>query len=188
MGALLSFIYGLGAYAASVVALLYLVGFTGNLLVPRSIDVGPGGPWLDAVLADLALLTVFGLQHSIMARRGFKAWWARVVPPVVERSTFLFATCLALAMLFRFWMPIPVPVVWAIDSPAGAALVWSAFAIGWALVLVSTFLIDHLELFGLRQVYAPLAGAPPAPAAFKTPALYRHVRHPLYAGDRKSVV
>lgn len=182
MGALLSFIYGLGAYAASVGALLYLVGFTGNLLVPRSIDVGPGGPWLHAVLVDLALLSAFGLQHSVMARRGFKDWWTRFVPPLVERSTYLFATCLALAMLFLFWLPIPAPVVWVIDSATGVALVWSVFAIGWALVLLSTFLIDHLELFGLRQVYAPLAGAAPAPATFKTPALYRHVRHPLYVG------
>lgn len=182
MGTLLSFLYGVAAYVLSVVTLLYLIGFSGNLIVPRSVDVGASGAWPKAVLVDLLLLALFAVQHSVMARRGFKNWWTRLVPSAVERSTFLVATCIVLALLFWLWMPIPEPIVWKIDSPAGTALLWTAFGLGWMLVLLSTFLIDHFELFGLRQVYARLRGRAMPAAAFRTPLLYRHVRHPLYAG------
>lgn len=182
MGPLLAFLYGIAAYAAAVATLLYLIGFSGNLLVPRAVDIGTGAPWAEAALVDVLLLVLFALQHSVMARRGFKERWTRVVPAAVERSTFIVATCLALALLFRFWMPIPEPVLWKVDAPAGKALVWAVFGLGWMLVLVSTFLIDHFELFGLRQVYAGLTRRPPPLAAFRTPLLYRHVRHPLYLG------
>ena len=182
MRRLLEFVYGVAAYLASVATLLYFSGFSGNLLVPRSVDVGAGASRLEAVLVDLLLLAAFGIQHSVMARRGFKQWWTRVVPPAVERSTFVLATCAVLALTFRFWIPIDAPVVWRVEHRAGAALLWTVFAIGWLLVLASTFQIDHFELFGLQQVFARLTQRPTPEVRFKTPLLYRYVRHPLYAG------
>jgi protein-S-isoprenylcysteine O-methyltransferase Ste14 len=182
MRVLLSLLYGAAAYAATQAALLYFVGFSGNLIVPKSVDVGGGGPWAEALATDLLLLALFGVQHSVMARRGFKRWWARIVPPAVERSTYGVATCVVLALLFRFWVPIAEPVVWRVEHPAGVALLWSLFGLGWMLAMVSTFLIDHFELFGLRQVIAPLRKRPVPEPVFRTPLLYRHVRHPLYAG------
>lgn len=182
MRGLLSFLYGLAAYVACLATLLYLIGFSANLLVPRSVDVGAGAPWFEAVATDVLLLTLFGAQHSLMARRGFKRWWAHVVPPAVERSTYLVATCAVLALLFRFWVPITAPVVWRIEQGPGVTLLWSLFGLGWWLVLISTFLINHLELFGLQQVHARLTGRALPEAQFRTPLLYRYVRHPLYLG------
>lgn len=182
MRGVLSFLYGVGAYAAGVVALLYLIGFSGNLMVPKSVDTGAGAPWAEALAIDLLLLTLFGIQHSVMARRGFKQWWTRAVPAAVERSTYVLATCIVLALMFRFWLPIASPVVWQVEDPVGAVLLWSLFALGWVLVLVSTFLINHFELFGLQQVFARLTGRALPEAQFRQPLLYRYVRHPLYAG------
>jgi len=182
MSALLSFLYGLAAYAVCLAVQLYWVGFSADLLVPKSVDIGGGAPWPQAVATDLVLLALFGVQHSVMARRSFKRWWTRVVPPVVERSTYVLATCLVLALLFRLWVPIEAPVVWQVDHPVGAAVLWGLFAAGSLMTLVSTWLIDHFELFGLRQVHAKLTGRDVPAAEFRTPLLYRHVRHPLYAG------
>ena len=182
MRRLLSFAYGLAAYVACLATLLYLIGFSGNLLVPRSVDVGTGGTALEAALVDLLLLAMFGVQHSVMARRGFKQWWTRLVPPVVERSTYVVATCAVLALVFCFWMPIEAPIVWHVEQRAAVALLWAVFATGWLLTLVSTFQIDHFQLFGLRQVSARLTGRPVPEARFRTPLLYRYVRHPLYSG------
>ena len=182
MRALLSFLYGVAAYAACQAALLYFIGFSANLLVPRSVDVGAGAPWPQALATDLLLIVLFGVQHSVMARRGFKRWWTRVVPPVVERSTYVVATCIVLALLFWRWVPIAKPVVWQVDQPAGVALLWTLFGLGWLTTLVSTFLLNHFELFGLQQVFARLTGRRPAEGQFRTPLLYRYVRHPLYLG------
>jgi len=182
MSAFFSFVYGVAAYAASLATLVYLIGFSGNLLVPKSVDIGAGAPLAEAVAVDLLLLGLFAAQHSVMARRGFKRWWTRIVPPAVERSTFGVATGLVLALLFWRWVPIAEPVVWRVDSAAAAALLWGLFGLGWAIALVSTFLINHFELFGLRQVYARLGGRTLPETAFKTPLLYRYVRHPLYVG------
>ena len=182
MRALLSFLYGLAAYAACQAVLLYFVGFSANLVVPKSVDGGPGAPWPQAVVTDLALLILFGVQHSVMARRGFKRSWTRVVPPVVERSTYVVATCLVLALMFWLWVPIARPVVWQIEQGAAVALIWSLFGLGWLVTLVSTFLLDHFELFGLRQVFRRLTGRTPPEPRFGTPLLYRYVRHPLYLG------
>jgi len=182
MRGLLSFLYGIAAYAAGVAALVYFVAFTGNLFVPRSVDVGGSAPWPEALGTDLLLLALFGVQHSLMARRGFKRWWTRVVPPAVERSTYLLATCVMLVLLFRFWMPIETPVVWRVEQGAGVALLWSLFGLGWLLMLVSTYLLDHFELFGLQQVFARLTKRPLPEVQFRTPLLYRYVRHPLYLG------
>ena len=182
MRALLSFFYGVAAYLAFQATLLYFIGFSGNLLVPRSVDVGASAPWVEALVTDLLLLTLFGVQHSVMARRGFKRWWMRVVPAVVERSTYVMATCVVLALMFWFWVPIEAPVVWRVENGAGLALLWSLFGLGWLLALISTFLINHFELFGLQQVFARLTQRPMPEARFRTPLLYRCVRHPLYAG------
>jgi protein-S-isoprenylcysteine O-methyltransferase Ste14 len=182
MRGLFSFLYGVAAYATCLAALLYFVGFSGNLLVPKSVDVGAAAPWAEALGVDLLLLVLFGVQHSVMARRGFKRWWTRVVPPAVERSTYVMATSIVLALMFWFWVPITAPVVWQVQSSAGLAVLWSLFGIGWLLVLVSTFLINHFELFGLQQVLARLTHRAMPEPQFKTPLLYRYVRHPLYVG------
>ena len=178
----LSFLYGIAAYVAALAAQLYLVGFSADVLVPRSVDTGPGAPASEALATDLLLLALFGVQHSAMARGGFKRWWTRVVPPALERSTYVLATCAVLALMFRFWLPIDAPVVWRVEHRAGALLLWALFGCGWALALASTFQIDHFELFGLRQAFARPTLHPLPTPRFATPLLYRQVRHPLYAG------
>ncbi len=182
MRALLSLLYGLAAYAAFQLVLVYFIGFSAGLVVPKGVDDGVAAAWPRALGTDLALLLLFGVQHSVMARRGFKRWWIRVVPPVVERSTFVVASCLVLALMMWLWVPIAAPVVWRVERPAGVALLWGVFALGWLVTGVSTFLLDHFELFGLRQVFSQMTGRPLAPPGFRTPLFYRHVRHPLYLG------
>jgi len=182
MRGLFSFLYGVAAYVACLAIQLYLIGFSGNLLVPKSVDFGASAPWAEALGTDVLLLALFGIQHSVMARRGFKRWWTRVVPPAVERSAYVTATCAVLALMFWFWVPIEAPVVWRVQHSAVVALLWGLFALGWSLALVSTFLIDHFELFGLQQVFARLTQRAVPEAQFKTPLLYRYVRHPLYVG------
>ncbi len=182
MRGLLSFLYGLAAYAAGVAALSYFIGFGANLLVPKSVDSGAAASWPGALFVDLLLLALFGLQHSVMARRGFKRWWTRIVPPALERSTYLLATAVVLALLFRFWLPVDAPRAWQVEQRAGVVLLWGLFGLGWLLVLASTFMIDHFELFGLQQVWARLTGRPAPESKFRTPLMYRFVRHPLYLG------
>ena len=182
MRGLLSFFYGVAAYVACLFALVYSIGFSGNLFVPRSVDIGPSAPWVEALGTDLLLLALFGVQHSVMARRSFKRWWTRIVPPAVERSTYVVATCVVQALMFCFWLPIQAPVVWQVEHSGAIALLWSVFGLGWVLVLVSTFLINHFELFGLQQVFARLTGREMPGTQFRTPLLYRYVRHPLYLG------
>ena len=182
MRGILSFLYGVAAYVACLAALLYFVAFSGNLFVPKSVDVGGSAPWLEALVTDLLLLALFGLQHSVMARQGFKRWWTRIVPPPVERSTFVVATCAVLALMFWFWVPITTPVVWQVERTAGVSILWTLFGLGWVLVVVSTFLLNHFELFGLQQVFARLTNRAMPEAQFRTPLLYRYVRHPLYLG------
>ena len=182
MRGLVSFLYGVAAYVACLAALLYFIGFSGNLLVPKSVDLGASAPLVEALGTDLLLVALFGIQHSVMARRGFKRWWTCVVPPAVERSTYMVATCAVLALMFRFWVPIEAPVVWQVEHRAGMALLWGLFGLGWLLVLGSTFLINHFELFGLQQVFARLRQRVVPDAQFRTPLLYRYVRHPLYVG------
>lgn len=182
MGALLSFLYGLAAYGACLAALLYLVAFTGNLPVPLTVDRGPAMPWPQAVLVDLLLLALFGVQHSVMARRSFKRWWTGFVHPAVERSTYVLATSAVLAVLYVEWHPLASPIVWRADNPMSAQLLTLLFWLGWALVLLSSFLINHFELFGLQQVFARLTKRRIAAMEFRTPLLYRFVRHPLYLG------
>jgi protein-S-isoprenylcysteine O-methyltransferase Ste14 len=182
MSALLMFLYGVASYAFFFGTFTYTIAFIGNLPpAPRTIDLGPPTPAGIAVLVNLALLAVFAVQHSVMARRGFKRWWTRIVPETIERSTYVLAATLALALLLWQWRPMPA-LVWSIEQPAAVVAVDIVFWLGWVVLFTSTFLINHFELFGLRQVFARLAGLESRPAEFRTPFLYRHVRHPLYLG------
>jgi protein-S-isoprenylcysteine O-methyltransferase Ste14 len=180
MGRIVAFAYGLVSYAIFFATFLYAVGFVGNF-VPQGMDAPPVSPLGTSLLVNIALLGLFALQHSVMARPAFKRVWTRVVPEPVERSTYVLASSLALIVLFWQWRPLG-GVVWDIQSPAGRAAMYAAFAFGWGLVLVTTFLINHFDLFGLRQVWLHLQGRPYEPLPFKMPALYRVVRHPLYVG------
>ncbi|HSQ81373.1 MAG TPA: NnrU family protein [Casimicrobiaceae bacterium] len=182
MTAILTFLYGLIAYAVGVGALAYFIGFCGDVLVPKSVDSGTAGTLAEAVCMDVLLLSLFALQHSAMARPAFKRWWTRIVPQSVERSTYLLATSVVLGVLIWQWRPIPAPIVWRIENGDAVRLLWTVFGLGWTMTLVSTFLINHFELFGLQQVFARLTGRTiPAPE-FRTPLFYRYVRHPLYLG------
>lgn len=174
-------LFGVLAYGVFFATFLYLIAFVGNLpLVPRTVDRGPLADPAFALATDLALIALFGLQHSVMARQGFKRAWTRIVPEPIERSMFVLCSSLVLLLLFACWRPI-TGAVWQ-SGGMGAVLLWAAFALGWLIVLLSTFLLDHFELFGLSQVYVHLRGRVlPAPA-FRQPLFYRVVRHPLYSG------
>ncbi len=178
---ILAFVYGAVAYAIFFGTFLYAIGFVGNFLVPRSMDGEQTLSTGTAVLVNLALLAVFALQHSVMARPAFKRWWTRYVPQPAERSTYTLFSSLALILLFGFWQPIGL-VVWDVQDPAGRTALYALCASGWLLVLFSTFLINHFDLFGLRQVWLYLRGREYTPLRFGTPVLYRYVRHPLYVG------
>jgi len=175
------FIYGVLSYAVFFATFLYAIGFVGNVLVPKSIDSAPTAPLSIALLTNLALLGLFAVQHSVMARPAFKRRWTRIVPESAERSTYTLLSSVALIALFYFWKPLG-GVVWSVTSPLGQTLLYAGCAFGWGLVLFSTFLINHFDLFGLRQVWLQLLGKPYRPPPFKTPVLYRYVRHPLYVG------
>jgi protein-S-isoprenylcysteine O-methyltransferase Ste14 len=175
------FAYGLASYVVFLGTFLYVIGFVGNILVPKSIDSEPVMPFGPALLIDLALLAVFAVQHSLMARPFFKRWITRYVPEEAERSTYVLAASLALILLVRFWQPLG-GVVWQAEHPGAIAVIYGVFAMGWLLVLVSTFLINHFDLFGLRQSWLALRGIPYRPVTFRQPWLYRQVRHPLYLG------
>jgi protein-S-isoprenylcysteine O-methyltransferase Ste14 len=175
------FIYGVLSYAVFFATFLYAIGFVGNLWVPKSMDSAPQLPFMTALLTDLALLGLFAIQHSVMARPAFKRWWTRIVPPAAERSTYVLFSSVALILLFAYWQPLG-GVVWNVTAPLGQVLLYAGFAFGWALVLVSTFLINHFDLFGLRQVWLELLGKPYQPLQFGMPLFYRYVRHPLYVG------
>lgn len=176
-----TFTYGVVCYAIFFGTFVYAVGFVGNFMVPKSIDSTPGGPLGQALLVDALLLGLFAVQHSVMARPAFKRWWTRFVPKPVERSTYVLFASLALITLFAYWQPIG-GVVWEVQDPAARIALYAFCAFGWALVLVATFLINHFDLFGLRQVWLHLRGKEYRPLNFGTPGLYKIVRHPLYVG------
>lgn len=176
-----AFIYGVVCYAIFFVTFLYAIGFVGNFVVPKSIDSAPIIPLKQAFLVDVGLLGIFGLQHSAMARQGFKAWWTKIVPVPVERSTYVLFSSLCLITLFYFWQPLGV-TIWYVENSIFRNLLYACFGFGWLLVLVSTFLLNHFDLFGLRQIYLYLRGKNYTPPNFVTPGPYKYVRHPLYVG------
>ena len=175
------FVYGCLSYLVFLGTFLYAIAFVGDFVVPTRLDGTPVAPLGTSLAIDLALLTLFAVQHSVMARRGFKAWWTRIVPAEIERSTYVLCASAALLLLFSQWHPLGGHI-WQIQSAAGRAALGVVFACGWTLVLVATFLINHFDLFGLRQVWFALRGKPYAPVSLATPWLYRLVRHPLYLG------
>jgi protein-S-isoprenylcysteine O-methyltransferase Ste14 len=181
MTGIVTLAYGVLSYVVFFLTFLYAIGFIGNLVVPKSLDSGPTDPWLTALAIDLGLLTLFALQHSVMARQGFKRMIAKVIPEGTERSTYVLASSLALIFLFWQWRPLG-GVIWDVQHPVGRALLLAGFAFGWTLVLVTTFVINHFDLFGLRQSWRAFRGQPQAGLRFVTPVLYRIVRHPLYVG------
>jgi protein-S-isoprenylcysteine O-methyltransferase Ste14 len=181
MGRFIAFLYGLASYVVFFVTILYAIGFVSGLVVPKTIDTGTVVPLAEALVVNLLLMSVFAIQHSVMARKPFKRWWTRFVPASVERSTYVLFASLALILLFWQWRPIPA-LVWQIADPQIAMAVTGLSLAGWVIVFTSTFLINHFELFGLHQVANNLAGRSMPLPRFRTPLYYQFVRHPIYLG------
>jgi methanethiol S-methyltransferase len=181
MSRLIAFLYGVLSYAIFFCTFLYAVGFVSGLIVPKTIDDGTVVPMTEAVIVNLLLMSLFAIQHSVMARKQFKQWWTQYVPKSVERSTYVLLASLALILLFWQWRPLPA-IVWQVTDPGASAVITSLALLGWLIVLTSTFLINHFELFGLHQVTNNLAGRSMPEPRFRTPLYYRFVRHPIYLG------
>lgn len=175
------FMYGVVSYMVFFVTFLYAIGFVGNLLVPKSIDYGLRGSTNGALLTNILLLSIFAIQHSVMARQGFKNWWTKIVPKPIERSTFVLFSSAALILLFYFWKPIP-DVIWNVQNTILGTILTILFFTGWFIVLFGTFLINHFNLFGLQQVYLHMKNNEPKPPQFVRPLFYKVVRHPLMLG------
>ena len=177
----LAFLYGVVAYLLFLLAFLYAIGFTGNVIVPKGIDDGTVGSVGPAILVNVLLLGLFAIQHSVMARPGFKRWWTKIVPEAIERSTFVLFASLILLLLFWQWRPM-TGTVWSVTGSTWSTILWAVFGLGWIGVLLSTFMIGHFHLFGLTQVSVNFVGGEPEPATFKSPGFYKLVRHPIMVG------
>ena len=173
--------YGVVSYFIFLGSFLYAIAFVGDFLVPKTIDTGTALDMVPTILVNLGLLGLFAVQHSVMARPAFKGWWTQIIHPTMERSTYVLASSLILILLFWLWRPMP-NVVWQVTHPIVVGAIWTLFGLGWLIVLVSTFLINHFDLFGLRQVFLFFTGQPYTPVPFRTPWLYRVVRHPIMLG------
>ena len=181
MGRLLGFLYGIVVYLFFFLTFLYAIGFVAGVVVPKTIDSGAVAPLVQALIVNVVLMSIFAVQHSVMARPAFKRVWTKIVPPAMERSTYVLLATLALALLLWQWRPIP-QVVWQVSSPNAVLALMALEALGWGIVLLSTFLINHFELFGLHQVANNLAGKPMPTPQFRTPLFYKALRHPIYFG------
>jgi len=181
MGKVIVLVFGLVSYLVFFGTFLYAIGFVGNVLVPKSIDSGTEGPWLGALLVNLVLLTIFAVQHSVMARPEFKRAWTKIVPQPIERSVFVLFASSALILLFWQWRPM-TGIVWSVENSIGRLAFYGLFAFGWLTVLLSTFMINHFDLFGVRQVYYHSRGAEAPDLGFSTKAFYKLVRHPIMLG------
>ena len=181
MAKFIALLYGLAAYLVFFFTFLYAIGFVEGLWVPKTIDTGTVVPTTEALIVNLLLMSLFAVQHSVMARRQFKEWWTQYVPKSVERSTYVLSASLALVLLFWQWRPMP-DLMWQVANPSAAMAITGLSFVGWLLVLTSTFLINHFELFGVHQVVNNLAGRSMSEPRFKTPVLYKVVRHPIYLG------
>lgn len=181
MGRMSAFGYGVMSYLVFLVACFYSIGFVGNMVVPKTIDSGAEAPFVEALLINAFLLGLFAIQHSVMARPAFKTWWTRVIPLPVERSTYVLLSSLLLFLLFWQWRSMP-GVVWSAENSVVRVILLTLYWMGWLLVILSTFMIDHFDFFGLRQVYLYIRNEPYSNKGFRTPALYRYVRHPIMLG------
>lgn len=176
-----AFLYGIVAYVVFLAAFLYAIGFVGGLVVPKTINTGANTSFVQALVVDLVLLSIFALQHSIMARPEFKQWWTQFIPPAIERSTYVLLSSLALLLIYWQWRPM-TDIIWEVQSQAGVVILYGLFALGWLIVLLSTFMINHFDLFGLKQVYENLRGVDSRPPGFNVRFLYGVVRHPIMLG------
>jgi len=181
MGRLAVFTYGIVAYVLFLITFLYSIGFVGNIVVPKSIDSGVEGTLGSALIINIILLGLFAVQHSVMARPAFKQWWTTIIPSAMERSTYVLLSSLILALLFWQWHPM-TGVTWSVENNVGSAILTGLFWVGWFIVLLSTFLINHFDLFGLRQIYINFQGKEYTSLEFRITSLYKYVRHPIMLG------
>lgn len=181
MGRVISFVYGVLAHLSFLLILVYLIGFLANVGVPKSIDSGPATPFGQALAINIALLALFAIPHSVMARPGFKQWWTTIIPTHLERSTYVLISNVFVVLLLWQWRPM-TEVIWNVEHPVGTVVLWGLFGLGWFVLVFASFMINHFDLFGTRQVYLHLRGEDYTPPTFKATGFYKYIRHPLMLG------